>query len=282
MIQTSNVVRRTIAATIYLALLAGCSSTAEHGRDSAGEPLPAPVRESSTVVQPEPEPLVVDGINSEQDSTDLDRAELSSGLAEDAVQEAGEPSVAATAEYVEIPEPSPEPALEVAQAPKPDPVPISTDIPEVSTQAARVPGSEIPDDEPEVEGLVQLALPEDVEVSVGEEEGTESDVATYLLDEAENSFERENYERARGQSERALTVEPTAARAYLILARVELAEGRPEQAAEMARQGLASSSDSDEIFEELNQILGEIAEIQTPPDSEEGQEAPPQPEAVSP
>ena len=117
-------------------------------------------------------------------------------------------------------------------------------------------------DETEVEGLVQLALPEDAEVSVGQEEGTESDVATYLLDEAENSLDRDNHERARGQAERALAVEPTAARAYLILARVEYAEGHPEQAAELARQGLESSSDSDEIFGKLNQILSEISESQ--------------------
>ena len=274
---------RTLTAITFVFLFMGCSSTEEHRSDSVGESLAAPVRDSSTVVQSEPQPLVLDGTNSEQDSTDLGGLEFSSDLAEAvAVQEAGEPSVTATAEHVEAPEPSPEPVLDVAQvqaqAPKPEPIPIPTEAP---TRAAPVSDSEIPE-EPEVEGLVQLALPEDVEVSVGEEEGTESDVATYLLDEAENSFERENYERARGQSERALTVEPTAARAYLILARVELAEGRPEQAAEMARQGLASSSDSDETFEELNQILGEIAEIQTLPDSEEDQEAPPQPEAVSP
>ena len=46
------------------------------------------------------------------------------------------------------------------------------------------------------------------------------------------------------------------------MARVEYAEGHPEQAAELARQGLESSSDSDEIFGKLNQILSEISESQ--------------------
>ena len=257
-----------LAAMLCVLVLWSCSS-AQHGRDSAGKALPAPVRESSIIPPPPPEAIVVDSLTEGESSTEEDVAAAVQGVEvhseEQQNQEASSPQIVATEVQ------SSEPVVEVVES-NPEPPSVVEETVEV-VEAQLEPVAEPSEDtETEVEGLVQLALPDDVEVTAGEEEGAESDVATYLLDEAENSFERENYEKARGQSERALTLEPTAARAYLILARVEMAEGRPDQAAEMARQGLASGSDSDEIFEQLNQILGEIAERQESPSLEEGQE----------
>lgn len=231
-------------------LLSGCATTHPELQDADGEPLPAPVREASIVAPVEVEEVL---LVQDEKRAELQIEEISEEL------EIDDPAETAT--------PDLEPVLEDQVA--------TTNVPSVLANE----GPEAPGTEPEApnkklgEGAVagaatvilnQSKISMDESELISEAKG-ESDVAAYLLDEAENSFQRENYEKARGQSERALTLEPTAARAYLILARIEIIEARPEQAAEMARQGLASSSDSDEVFEQLNQVLAEVANMQPQP-----------------
>ena len=302
MIQISNIVRVLTTAIFLQLTLVACSSQLGRVSHFSGETIPAPIHESFATVPPVPDPVVVSSLDAEKSPALKLDAELSSAavseadvmhpqdiasstqlLAQvdtDAANIDTPAEMAAESEVESEVESAAEPAVGVSAATEltddsaADSGADSIDSVEENIEGA-VSEAAISDDpvsedavldeaidETEVEGLVQLALPEDAEVSVGQEEGTESDVATYLLDEAENSLDRDNHERARGQAERALAVEPTAARAYLILARVEYAEGHPEQAAELARQGLESSSDSDEIFGKLNQILSEISESQ--------------------
>ena len=145
------------------------------------------------------------------------------------------------------------PALDTAQSTKPtqypDPAQRSqTNEPQTSKQE-------------DVGGVVQVPLIDPI-VEVAEEVD-ESEVVAYLLDEAEQSLRDDNLSKARGQAERAVTLEPTAGRGYLILAEIALQEDDPEAAAEAVRQGLASVSDSDEVFQRLNQVLGRISEIKS-------------------
>lgn len=110
-----------------------------------------------------------------------------------------------------------------------------------------------------VDGLVQVPLKDPIVDVV--EEVDESEVVGYLLDEAEQSFDDGNLSKAKGQAERAIALEPTAGRSYLILAEIALKEKKPDAAAEAVREGLASVSDSDEVFDQLNEVLGRIAEL---------------------
>lgn len=237
-------------------LLTGCVAPRAGGTDAGGKPLPAPVREASILAPTaEPEPVLVENEKRIEEELELASASEPQSAVE---SEARLPVSDLKNERIVI---------------APTEVPAELELPEV--EDAALSDAEGFDSE-EVDGVVQSVLPaEELEVSADQTK-SESDVTTYLLDEAENSFQRENYEKARGQSERALTLEPTAARAYLILAKVELAEGRPERAAEMARQGLASSKDSNEMFKQLNQILGQVAEMPSPATIEGSDSAPAQ------
>lgn len=235
---------------ILITVLSGCASQKTGDSAESNSDLPAPVRESSILAMEEPPVVQIlsesDGPTSEQlvtsESEVTDPVEDDSDLSVDKAYQisSGEPAESAQSEASVL---------------------VRTETPRIIAPkevAVRV------ETEEELAPTVTEILPEvatiPAEKTVLDEESGESDVLAYLLDEAQNSFEKENYEKARGQSERALTLEPNAARAYLILARIELLDGNNEVAAELAKKGLSTSADSSPIFEQLNEVLGELAE----------------------
>lgn len=230
---------------ILLALLSGCATqSADVATEQAGD-LPAPVRESSIVAPEEviPASAVVESIDSEHVEMEVDAA-----LSE--VSSVGE----AASDQADL--------EEVAEVSQPDtPAIVRTVVPR---QVAPKEVNTTPEAAEELTQTVTEILPEvanvPAEKTVLDEESGESEVLAYLLNEAQNSFEKENYEKARGQSERALTLEPNAARAYLILARIELLNGNNDVAAELARKGISGSEHSGPVFEQLNEVLGQLAD----------------------
>ena len=221
-------------ATIILvstgAVLGGCASNLADQSIDGETPLAAPVREASIVAPAE----------------EVDVLRVEAQLVEE-LQVTGDERAtdSAIVSMAERPKPAPEVAPNLPETP-------AVENTEDRSLAGNEPHSELDAD----------IAAEEVVLPPLEDSKEESDVAAYLLDEAQSSLDKGNYEKARGQSERALLLEPSAARAYLILARTNLEEGRLTDAAEMARLGLASAPDSDSIFTQLNQILASVNERQ--------------------
>lgn len=87
----------------------------------------------------------------------------------------------------------------------------------------------------------------------------ESDAVRYLLDNAERSLEIEDYSRAQALADRALRIERTTARAYLISALVQLGYGDILKAQDLARQGLLYTSSETNIGRKLLAVVPDKA-----------------------
>lgn len=95
-----------------------------------------------------------------------------------------------------------------------------------------------------------------VGASPDEEGFTENPAVVHLLDRAEQAVSRDELSLAEALADRALRIQRTAARGYLILATVQLDNGNLRRASDLARQGLLYTPENSMMESKLLDILG--------------------------
>lgn len=83
----------------------------------------------------------------------------------------------------------------------------------------------------------------------------ENAAVTFLLNSAEGAIEENEHAKAQALVDRALRIQRTAARAYLVAARIQMEQGDEFEAQNLARQGVVYALDGSPTALNLRKIL---------------------------